>query len=172
MDLSNKKILMVLAPKDFRDEEYFIPKQILEGYKAKIITTSKTKEAVSAIEKKKIAIDILMKDVTIDYDAIVFIGGPGSTVYFDDKTAQNLAKTAYEQGRIVAAICITPVILANAGILQGKKATVWYSEGKKLEEKGAVYTGKPVTQDGRIITANGPDSAKEFAETIAKALKK
>lgn len=171
MDLSNKKVLRVIAPDGFRDEEYFVPKQVLENYGAKVITASKEKEAISKIEKKKVKIDILLKDATADYDAVIFVGGPGSATYFNDKTALNLAKTAYEKGKIVAAICIAPVILANSEILQGKRATVWSSEGKKLEEKGAIYTGKPVTQDGKIITADGPNSAREFAETIAKALK-
>lgn len=171
MDLSDKKILMVLAPDRFRDEEYFTPRQILERYGAKITVASKEKEAISIIEKKKVKIDVLLKDATADYDAVVFVGGPGSATYFNDKVALNLAKNAYEKGKVVAAICIAPVILANSGILQGKKATVWSSEEKNLEDKGATYTGKPVTQDGKIITASSPDAAKEFAETIAKALK-
>lgn len=170
MNLSGKKVLIVLAPDKFRDEEYFIPKQILESYGVKVITTSKEKEAVSVIERKKVTVDVLLKDVTADYDAIIFVGGPGSAGYFNDKTALDLTKEAYEKGKIVAAICIAPSILANAGILEGKKAAAWPSEGKNLKAKGADYTGKPVTQDGKIITANGPDAAKEFAETIAKEL--
>lgn len=170
MDLSGKKILVVLAPKDFRDEEYFEPKRILEGYGAKITTASKGTEAVSMVEKKKVRVDILLNEATTDYDAIVFIGGSGSEVYFDDETALDLVKSAYEQGKVIAAICIAPSVLANAGILKGKKATVSPSEENNLKEKGAIYTGKPVTQDGKIITARGPSASKEFGETIAKAL--
>ncbi len=171
MNLSDKKVLMVLAPEKFRDEEYFIPRQVLESYGIKVFTSSNKEEAVSIIEKKKIKIDTLLKDTTTDYDAIIFVGGPGAAGYFNDKTALDLAKDFHEEGKVVAAICIAPTILANAGILKDKKATVWPSEGKNLKAKGAVYTGQPVTQDGRIITASGPDAAKEFAETIAKELK-
>ncbi len=171
MDLSSKKVLIVLAPDKFRDEEYFIPRQVLEGYGIKVLTTSKAKEAVSIIEKKKILVDVLLEDATTDYDAIIFVGGPGAAGYFNDQTALDLVKDFYEENKVVAAICIAPTILANAGILEGKKATVWLSEGKNLKAKGATYTGQPVTRDGKIITANGPDAAKEFAETIAQALK-
>jgi protease I len=72
--------------------------------------------------------------------------------------------------KIVGAICIAPVTLANAGILTGKKATVFESETKKLKDKGANCTRKNVERDGKTITANGPKAAKEFGETIAKAL--
>jgi protease I len=35
---------------------------------------------------------------------------------------------------------------------------------------GADYTGESVTQDGRIITANGPEAAREFGKTIVNNL--
>ncbi len=171
MDLSNKKVLMVLAPEKFRDEEYFIPRQVLEGYGIKVFTTSNKGEAVSIIEQKKVVVDVLLEDATTDYDAVIFVGGPGAAGYFNDQTALDLVKDFYEENKVIAAICIAPTILANAGILEGKKATVWPSESKNLKAKGATYTSQPVTQDGRIITANGPDAAKDFAETIVKALK-
>ena len=171
MDLSNKKVLMVLAPEKFRDEEYFIPRQVLEGYGIKVFTTSNKKESVSIIEQKKVTVDVLLEDATTDYDAIIFVGGPGAAGYFNDPIALDLVKDFYEENKVVAAICIAPTILANAGVLKGKKATVWPSESKNLKSKGATYTSQPVTQDGRIITANGPDAAKDFAETIVQALK-
>ena len=62
------------------------------------------------------------------------------------------------------------MILANAGILEGKKATVWYSEAGRIEAKGAVYVNKSVVKDGNIITASGPQAAEEFGKTIAQTL--
>jgi len=171
MSLTDKKVLMVIAPEGFRDEEYFVPKQVLESYGVKVLTVSKSREAVSKIEQKKVSVDLLLKDANTGYDAIIFVGGPGAATYFSDQTAMGLAKSFYEKGKVVAAICIAPSTLANAGLLNGKKATAWPSEEKNLVNQGAVFTGKPVTQDGKIITANGPDAAKEFGETIAKALK-
>jgi protease I len=116
--------------------------------------------------------DMLLKEVNIqDFDAIIFIGGAGAAEYFDDPVAHKLAKDAYASGKIVAAICVAPVILARAGLLQGKKATAWESEGDQLRSLGADYTGKPVEVDGKIITAAGPFAAKDFGEAIVKALR-
>jgi len=172
MSLANKKVLMVLAPEKFRDEEYFVPRKVLESYGVKVFTASNKEKAVSVIDQNEIIVDVLLEDAVTDYDGIIFVGGPGAAGYFNDQTALDLAKDFYKDGKIVAAICIAPTILANAGILDGKKATVWPSESKNLKAKGATYTGQPVTQDGKIITANGPDAAKDFAETIAKQLSK
>ena len=163
------KALFIIAPENFKDEEYFTPKNILEQNNIQVITASLQQEATSVAGKKQ-NIDILLDQATTEYDAIVFIGGGGASVYFDNTKAHSLAKQFYEQGKVTAAICIAPVTLANARILQGKKATVFSSEKNNLEQKGAEYTGEPVTVDENIITANGPAAAEEFGNKIVEKL--
>lgn len=171
--LEGKSVLVVLAPEDFRDEEFLEPKAVLESKKATITVSSK---GVKAAKGKLGASANIDKDIMAvnadDYDAVVFIGGPGASVYFEDTTALDLAKEAHEKGKVVAAICIAPSILANAGILEGKKATCFSSEASNLEAQGASYTGKDVEVDGNIITASGPAAAKKFGEAIARAIGK
>ena len=70
----------------------------------------------------------------------------------------------------LGAICIAPTILAAAGVLAGKKATVWDSEGEQitfLKQCGAEYSGESVTRDGLIVTGNGPKAAEEFGRMFA-----
>lgn len=162
---------MVIAHKIFRDEEYLKPKQILAEAGFTIVTaSSKLGEAVGKLGAK-VKPDILITEAKIeDYKAIVFVGGAGSEEYQNNAVAHKLIHDALQQNKIVAAICIASVILANAGILKSKKATVFPSGKEQLISAGAVYTDKPVEQDGNIITANGPESAAEFAEAIKKAL--
>jgi protease I len=117
--------------------------------------------------------DILTEDVNVnDYDAVIFVGGSGATVYLDDPVAHKIAQDAVSKNKIVGAICIAPVTLAKAGILKGKRVTTYPVEEnqKQLKALGAVYTAQPVEKDGNIITADGPKSAKEFGEEISKAL--
>ena len=85
--------------------------------------------------------------------------------------ALSLAQKFYNAGKITAAICIAPVILANAGLLNGKKATSFPSEENALEDKGAAFTGNPVEADGLIVTAEGPKAARDFGKKIAQLLK-
>lgn len=167
-----KKVLMIIAPEGFRDEELLEPKKILENAKIDVTIASKnTKTAVGMLGTKvKVDIDIKEVDVT-DYDAVIFVGGVGSSIYFNDSIAHKIAKKAYEKGKIIGAICIAPSTLANSGILKGKKVTSWPSEKENLEKNGAIYTGKGVEKDENIITASGPQSAKDFGNEILKALK-
>jgi protease I len=166
------KVLMVVAPQNFRDEEYQKPRQVLEAGGWQIEVASRgVNEAVGMFgAKAKIDKDISQVNVD-DYLGVVFVGGTGAAIYFEDQTALTLAKTAFEKGKVVGAICIAPSILANAGILEGKRATAFSSEQENLTAKGAFYTGQSVTVDGKIVTANGPAAAGEFGEKILSLLK-
>lgn len=168
-ETNNKKALFVISPTNFKDEEYYIPKEILENNGIEVITTSLKSEATSVKGKKK-KIDVLLDSATTDYDAIVFIGGPGAPIYFENTKAHELAYEFYKQDKIVAAICISPVILAKAGILAGKKATVFPSGKDELIANGANYIDKSVVVDENIITGDGPDAAREFGEKLVEML--
>lgn len=164
------RILMVIAPNNFRDEEFQEPKKVLESAGHQITVANSTgtesKGMLGAIVKPDIRLDQANSD---DYDAIIFVGGTGASVYFNDSRALNLAKEFNEKGKIVAAICIAPSILVNAGILNGKKATSYPSERNNINSVGT-YTGSQVEKDGNIITGYGPNAAKEFGEKILEAL--
>ena len=166
----SKSVVMIIAPSEFKDEEYFHSKQVLIDRGIDVKTASKELTAIS-VSGKEVKCDLLIEDVNVDnYDCVVFVGGAGASVYFDDDKVQDIAVKANEQGKIVAAICIAPSILANAGILEGKRVTAFPSQEANLEEKGASYTGESVTVDGHIVTGNGPESAKDFGERIAELL--
>lgn len=168
------KILMVIAPDNFRDEEYFETRKVLESEGFSVETASKTMESAKGMLGGAAKPDLALSEADAgDYKAVVFVGGSGASVYFDDEEAKSLARDAFEKGKLVAAICIAPTILANAGILEGKKATVWKDQGliDNLESRGAEHTGEDVTVDGRVITASGPPAAEGFGKAIAEALK-
>ncbi|MEM7822062.1 MAG: DJ-1/PfpI family protein [Candidatus Aenigmatarchaeota archaeon] len=171
-NLEGKKVLMIVAPNNFRDEELLKPKEILEKAKAEVKIASKSVATARGMLGASVSVDLDLSEVEVkSYDAVIFVGGTGAQVYFDDPTALKIAKEAYEQRKIVGAICIAPSILANAGILEGKRATAWPSEVSNLEARGAKYTGELVTVDGNIITAKGPEAASQFGRAIAEALK-
>ncbi len=170
-NIEGKKVLLVVSPKDFRDEELFETKEVLESNGALTTIASRQTGTITGMLGGKAEATVALDSVSVaQFDAVVFVGGQGSATYFDDATAQRIAKDAVSQGKVVAAICIAPSILANAGLLQGKSATAFSSEADNLRQRGANYTGESVTVDGKIITADGPSSAKQFGQEIAKAL--
>ncbi len=171
-EATGKRAVMVIAPSDFRDEELFQTKEVLETAGVEVKIASSATGEITGSRGGKATPDIALSEVNAaDYDAVVFVGGGGASAYFNDATAQNLAKDAASKGRVVAAICIAPSILANAGLLEGKRATAFSSEQSNLETKGATYTGEAVTVDGKIITADGPAAARDFGAAIVNAIK-
>jgi len=175
-NLKNKKIAMIISFRDFRDEEYFIPKDILEGAGVEIKTVSTQEGLAVGADGGEAEINLLIKDLNpAELDGIVFIGGPGALKYLDNEDFYKLARETIAQDKVLAAICISPVILAKAGVLEGKRTTVWSSPMDRepiriLKNYGAVYQDAPVVIDGKIITGNGPAAAKNFAEAIVMLL--
>lgn len=170
--LKGKKILMIIASNNFRDEEYRYPRNIFEKESVEITVGSSSLNISNGSRgTEKVKPDILIKDaVASDYDAVIFIGGSGCREYFNNNAAHKIAKDTVSSGKIIASICSAGGILANAGVLKGKKATVFSTEIELIKNKSAIYTGNTVEQDGKIITANGPEAANEFGNKIAEAL--
>jgi len=169
-----KKVILIIAFRGFQDIEYSNTRAELEKMNIEVkVASSSLGEAIGKFGKR-VKVDKLIDEVNLDnYEAVVFIGGPGAVDYIENKKAHQLAQQAVEKGKILGAICIAPEILAKAGVLKGKKATVWSSFIDRqpievLKKEGAIYIDKPVVVDGKIITANGPSAAKKFGKTIAE----
>lgn len=166
-----KKVAIIIAHNGFRDEEYFEPLSVFtkKGYEVTTFS-SDTTDATSKFGKTT-PVDKNYKDLKVDnFDAIAFIGGPGTVEYLNDPTAHKIANDTYNSGKILAAICMAPVILANAGLLKEKKATCFIGNKNDLLAAGANYIGPGTAQDGNIITADGPTTATVFAEKIIASL--
>jgi protease I len=168
-----KSAVMIVAQENFRDEELLQPKEILERNGIQVVIASTTLKEIKGMLGAKVKPDILLSELDYrKFDALIFVGGSGASQYWDDPLAHELARMAQGSNKLVAAICIAPVTLGRAGILKGRRATVWQSEAGQLQALGADYTGRPVEKDANIITAAGPFAAREFGEEISRALLK
>lgn len=168
-----KKILMIIASRNFRDEEYFVPKEIFEKNGFIVTTASSTTNPSRGVLGGWTKQDLLITEAREkDYAAIVFVGGSGAKEYFQSKQAHKLAREFFEAGKPVAAICVAPSILANAGILNGKHSVCYHTERDNLAKKGAILSDSAVAVDGNIVTAAGPAAAAAFASEILKILGK
>lgn len=162
---------MIIAPSDFRDAEYFNPKKVFEENEFEITTASKVVGKITGADGGVAESTIKTAEVNVaDFDVVVFVGGPGMIALVDDAEFRKLADEFYKAGKLTTAICVAPAILANAGILQGKKATGWSGIAETLKTSGAIYGAKPIEIDGKIITADGPTSVKIFGEKIVQYL--
>jgi len=169
----NKKILMIIAPEDFRDEELLVPKRLFLELRNEVTIASKNVKRARGMLGAKTNVDLDISNVDVSrYNALVFVGGVGIDRFklYEDVDILNMAKAAAYRGKIVAAICLASKILANAGLLSGRKASCYESAIEYIKSKGANYVGEKVVADGKIITAPNPNFAREFGERIIKAL--
>ncbi len=106
-----------------------------------------------------------------DYDMVVLPGGMPGAVNLDEEPRihQLLGKMA-DSGKFIAAICAAPRVLANAGLLSGKRATSYPGHLDKMDLPDVEYRQEAVVQDGKVITSRGPGTAMDFALTLIEQL--
>jgi len=173
-----KNIAIIIAFRDFRDEEYFHTKEVLEsrGLKTKIF--SNEKGVALGRFGGEAEVDALVDCLDVDeFEAVVFIGGSGAAKFLDNEASYKIARETLDKGKVLAGICIAPTILAKADVLKGRKCTVWSSDMDKsaiktLKDKGGIYREESVVVDGNLVTADNYEAARLFAEKIADILTK
>jgi protease I len=170
-NLKGKKVVIIIASKNFRDEEFTEPYDVLKTAGAEVRVASSAKIQARGMLGKVAAVDLPLGEVVAtNYDAVIFVGGQGAAEYFNDPTAHRIAKETVDGGKLLCGICIAPATLANAGVLNGKKATCFPSVAATLRKADATVVNEGVVRDGKLITADGPESARDFAKAILAAL--
>jgi len=173
----NKKVLLIIASRDFQPKEYLLPKEVLEQGGVKVITASdKGGTAVAdSYGGANATVDLLVGDAKVEnFDGAFIVGGQGAKTLLETEDVYNLMRAFHKAGKFYGAICYSPRILAHAGVLQGKNATGWNGDDELpgiLQSVGAKYSAEPVVVDGKLITAVDPTAAKQWGEEILKNLK-
>jgi protease I len=168
-----KKIVLVVAHKDYRDEEYELTRKALEEADVSVSVASTDISDAKGVKGGSVKVDILLSNIQVsDFDGIAFIGGPGSKNYMGHAIALNLIREFMSKDKAVGAICFAPAILAEAGVLSEKRATGWELDGlpEIIESNGGIYVYEPVVVDGKVVTAIGPSASYDFGKTIASML--
>lgn len=106
-----------------------------------------------------------------DFDALLLPGGVMNPDKLRiDEAAMSLVKQFLDSGRIVAAICHGPWLLAQANALGGRRATSYKSIRKDIENAGAYWVDEEVVTDNGIITSRSPGDLKAFSAKIIEEL--
>ena len=172
----NQRVALVVAPQGFQDLEYENTKKALEAGGLKVVTVSSYGEKAQGKFGQIVKIERSLFDLDPDrFGALVFVGGPGAGDYIEDPEVHQIVRQFVEKDKILGAICLAPVILAEAEVLAGRQATVWTSSDNQwtletLKEKGAEYVDQAVVIDSRIVTANGPFAAEKFGQALVDLL--
>ena len=170
------KVYVFLAD-GFEDVEALIPIDVLRRGGVEVVTVSTTEfPLVESAHGVNIEADIQFEQSDYeDADLIMLPGGmPGASNLFEHEGVCKVVMDQFAAGKKVSAICAAPaVVLAQLGILDGKKATCYPGFEKVLAEAGATYTGDLFTVDGNITTGEGPAAAFPYAyELLAQLVDK
>ena len=120
---------------------------------------------------------VLIPDTTLDhalhdeYDMVVLPGGqPGADNLDKDTRLKFLLQQMAAAQKFTAAICAAPKVLANAGLLKGKRATAFPGTLEKLQLQDVTLESAAVVRDGLVITSRGPGTAMDFALELVELL--
>ena len=173
-----KRVLFIIAQNNFQDHELKEPKRILDEEGISTCVASETTKVAKGTFGSQIIPDYSFSEAfrrVDEFSAVVVVGGTGCASLMNNSYVMRILKRANEVGEVISAICWGPRILAKAGVLRGKHATVNAEPesdvAKELEAAGAVLADAKVVVDGRIITAFGPTFATEFGKAILAKLK-
>jgi len=113
------------------------------------------------------------EDVNVnEYVAIIIPGGRAPDRMRTNRQLVNLAKEAFQKGKIMAAICHGPQLLIEAGVVRGKRATCYVSASTDLRNAGGIYIDQSVVVDGNLVTSRFPADLPDFCREILKLLEK
>jgi len=176
----SKKVLLIIASQDFQPIEYSDTRKILESGNIEVFTASNARNnAGNAVAKDgmEVEVDFLLDEVDVNnYDGIFIIGGSGALEHLDnEKTYRIIREIDLALKKPYGAICISTRILAHANVLDGRKVTGWDKDGKLqdiLTKCGAEYIKTGVIIERNLITAAGPEYARDFGHAILETLNK
>lgn len=164
-----KRVLVPLA-EGFEEIEAVTIIDILRRAGADVTTAGLGKRNVMGSHAIPMITDSVIEEEKIkSWDMIVLPGGlPGATNLADNENILELIRGLSKKGKIVAAICASPVALERAGVLSGKKVTSHPTSSKDI--LSGDYRETRVMKDGNIITGQACGSAMEFAFELVAAL--
>lgn len=120
-----------------------------------------------------VAVDAQADGVSaVEFDAVVIPGGYAPDMMRRSPDMVRLVREAFQQGKVVAAICHAGWMLASAGILRDRTVTSWVSIKDDMVHAGANWIDQGVVVDGNLITSRKPDDLPAFCREVIRAVSK
>jgi 4-methyl-5(b-hydroxyethyl)-thiazole monophosphate biosynthesis len=163
------RVALLLAD-GFEEVEAMAIIDVLRRAEIEVVVAGLHDGPVASARKVRVLPDTVIDAVKAEsFDMVVLPGGqPGADNLNADPRVKELVRSFYGSGKLTAAICAAPYVLANAGVLDGRHATAYPSYKERLG--AAVYEEKTVVEDGNVLTSRGPGTALCFGLTLVEKL--
>ena len=172
-ELNGKKVA-ILVTDMFEQVELTEPRKALQDAGARTVLVSPAKGEVQGFNHYDKA-DTFPVDVPLDsanpgdYDALLLPGGVGNPDQLRmNPKAVEFARSFFDAGKPVAAICHAPWTLIEAGVVDGRTMTSWPSLQTDLRNAGADWVDEEVVVDGALVTSRKPDDLPAFCEQLVR----
>ena len=163
----SKRILSLLFP-GFEEIEAIAPIDLLRRAGAEVVIASVTGEKLLKGRcGVTVQADAALAEVEGEFDLLMIPGGPGVAALRKNGQAAQLAQTYARAGKPVAAICAAPTVLADAGLLAGKRFTSHAGVANELPQS---LLNERVVEDGNLITSRGAATAVDLGLALVRRL--
>ncbi len=149
----------------------------VNGVKPVEVTVASLHRRVKAAHSLVVEPDCLLDEVDLrEFSALAIPGGyhdRGFTEAYQTEVLRAI-RTIYDNGGIIATVCVAAKPVAKSGLLTGKEATTYPLDdgihAKFLEEHGVKVVKRDVVVSDRIITSTGPGTAIDVAFKLLEML--
>jgi len=164
----SKRVLCLLA-EGFEEIETLAPVDLLRRAGAEVVLASLTSDrwVTGRCHVTVQANAELANVINGSFDLLFIPGGPGVKALRADGRPARLAADYAKAGKPVAAICAAPTVLADAGLLTGKRFTAHFTVHDELP---TALTAERVVEDGLLITSRGAGTALDFGFALVRRL--
>ncbi len=168
--VDTQRVLVPLAP-GFEEIEAVAIVDVLRRAGIEVVVAGLDARTVVGAHAIAIGTDTTLDQVELDgFDAIALPGGmPGTLNLMRDARVLDAVRSLHRRGKLTAAVCAAPMVLAEAGVLSGVEVTAYPSARDQLKDARVVATPR-VVHSGNVCTSQGPGTAIEFALGLVERL--
>lgn len=118
-----------------------------------------------------LSLNHMIKNLDLNgFDALAIPGGFEPAGFYEDALSEpflQVIRHFHQAQKTIASVCVSSLALGAAGVLEGKRATVYHQKNgirkQQLENSGAIFVDQALVCDNNIITSTGPGTAIEVA---------
>jgi len=166
-------IVLIPLAKGFEELEAVTLIDLLRRADFTVLTASLTEQhQVLASRGVRLVSDVTLDDVMYDdFDMIILPGGLSGAIHLDeDSRIHAILKRLNQSEKAIAAICAAPLVLAHAGLLNGRAITCYPDVLLASDWPDVTLSDDAIVIDGNILTSKGPGTAMDFALAIIEYL--
>jgi transcriptional regulator GlxA family with amidase domain len=178
--MTEKTIAFVLYP-GLTPLDLIGPLQVMSGLEAAeamfgveqrhhVVVVAENLDAVATDTPVHVAATSTLDDVPAP-DVVVVPGGGAPTLrQLANPVLLDYLRSADRSAEIVASVCTGALLLAGAGLLQGRRATTHWAYHRFLDRLGATYVPQRWVEDDRYLTGAGVSAGIDLALRLTARL--